>query len=100
MWVCGKCFLPYLPMYEEHVKRCSDCLDEFSSPWSDICKKCYRLANSEIELVEGRVVVTPHEDVPPYRGWVWGAQMEQERLAQLKRRHSEGTNPAPENAKT
>lgn len=88
--------MPMLAIYEKHIKRCEDCLDEFSGPWSDVCKKCYDIANSDIKLVEGRVVRTPYENVSPYRGWPWAAQSERERRADVHRRHLSYLKAAPE----
>ena len=87
IWVCAECFLPSRPIYEKHIKRCEDCLDEFSNPWSEVCKKCYSISNSDIELIEGRVVRTPHEGVEPYEGWQQGACRERERRSRVERRH-------------
>lgn len=72
VWVCSDCKLPMTPGLESYISRCEDCLDEFSSPWESVCKKCYRIRNSDVKLDQGRVVTVPHEGAPPYRGWAWG----------------------------
>lgn len=100
IWVCAECFFPMLAIYEKHIKRCEDCLDEFSGPWDNVCQKCYNISNSDIEFVDGRIVRTPYEGVAPYRGWVWAAEKERERRRAVHWRHMTYIKEASEPSET
>lgn len=70
-WVCSSCLLPRRPLYERYIKRCEECLDEFSSPLENICGKCHRLQYADITIEKGRIEWTFPDDYPAYQGWAW-----------------------------
>lgn len=76
-WGCSECFLAIdTGTFLWYLTRCDSCLDEFSSPWEDICKKCHSIEYSDMSIVDGRIVRTPLPDAPVYKGWAWGASQE------------------------
>lgn len=90
-WVCSYCLKPTEGWLNITISRCENCLDEFSAPWEEICSKCFNIEHSDIELVEGRVVRTPHREAPTYKGWAWAREehvtRERERRERQIREH-------------
>jgi len=76
VWVCSDCLMPLIPSFNKYLKKCEDCLDDFSAPWENLCKKCFKLTHSDVKLVDGRVIAVPLPDTPIYRGWAWAAPHE------------------------
>lgn len=83
-WACGECLKPIKTgTYLRYLTRCDDCLDEFSSPYEDICYKCYKIQYSDISMEGGRIHAVLRPDRPPYKGWAWAAKRHREGLRKL-----------------
>lgn len=86
LWVCAECLKPFKMYAEAFVTRCENCLDEFSSPWHDICEKCHTIEYSDIKLVEGRVVRAPLPDAPVYLSWATARALQRKEREQKRLR--------------
>lgn len=42
IWVHAECGKPSRLLWRAYIVLCSECLEPFSNPWSDICKLCHK----------------------------------------------------------
>lgn len=64
LWVCSECRRPSIGVYEAFIDTCEDCLGDYSSPWMQICKRCFRYRKRSGQLSDEHEV---------YRGWRWAS---------------------------